>query len=90
MRRLLQIIALVLALPAILVWLATGANCGWTKTSVPVKSVDEVTGLEAINYQRRFVLGIDFLGGVLLGAGMLGGASVMLQNNKTKKTTIET
>ena len=61
MRRLLQIMALVLALPATLVWLATGANCGWTKTSVPVKSVDEVTGLEAINYQRRFVLGISLV-----------------------------
>lgn len=88
MRRLLQIIALLVALAAILVWLATGANRGWTKTSVPVKSVDDVTGLEAINYQPRFVPGLDFLGGLLLGAGMLGGASLMLQNNKTRKTTI--
>ena len=26
-------------------WLATGANRGWTKTSVPVKTLDEVTGI---------------------------------------------
>ena len=55
---------------------------------MPVKSVDEVTGLEAINYQRRFVPELDFLGDVLLGAGMLGGASVMLQNLRVPSSLI--
>jgi hypothetical protein len=49
MSKTLRILALVLALAAAGTWLATGGNRGWTKTSVPVRTVDEVTGLEAIN-----------------------------------------
>jgi hypothetical protein len=52
-------------------WLGTGANRGWTKTSVPVKTLDEVTGIEGIAYQRRFVPGLDFLGASWVGAGAL-------------------
>ena len=37
--------ALLLVLAATGAWLATGANRGWTKTSVPVGTVDEITGL---------------------------------------------
>ena len=66
MSKTLRILALVLALAAAGTWLATGGNRGWTKTSVPVKTVDEITGLEAVNYERRFVPGLDFLGAALL------------------------
>lgn len=76
MRRRLRILALFVALAAGGVWLATGANRGWTKTSVPVKIVDEVTGIEGIKYQPRFVPGVDFLGVSLLGAGLLAGVSL--------------
>ncbi len=90
MRRILQAFAMLLALAASLVWLAAGASRGWTKTSVPVKSVDEVTGLEGITYERRFVPGLDFLGGAWLGAGALAGASLMFRKqNKQDKTTIQ-
>jgi hypothetical protein len=60
---------------ALATWLGTGANRGWTKTSVPVRTLDEVTGLEGIQYQRQFVPGLDFLGAALLGAGVLAGVS---------------
>ena len=30
-------------------WLVTGANRGWTKTSVPVKTLDPVTEIEGIS-----------------------------------------
>ncbi|HOW64477.1 MAG TPA: hypothetical protein P5186_17440 [Candidatus Paceibacterota bacterium] len=82
MKRLLQILAVGILLTAAVVWLRAGANRGWTKTSVPVKSVDEITGLEAITYRRQFVPGVDFLGAALLGAGALAGISLMLQNKK--------
>ena len=49
MKRLLRILAIVLALGATLTWAALGANRGWTRTSVPVKTLDEVTGIEANN-----------------------------------------
>ena len=52
MKRLLQILALVVVFAATVFWLAAGAQRGWTKTSIPVKSVDEVTGIEGIKKQK--------------------------------------
>jgi hypothetical protein len=75
MKRTLRIIAAVLVVGAIAFWAATGANRGWTKTRVPKKVVDEVTGLEGIQWQDKFVPGVDFLGVALLGAGFLAGVS---------------
>jgi hypothetical protein len=75
MRRALRIFTLILVLAAAACWLAAGANLGWTKTSVPLKTVDEVTGLDHIEWQRRFVPGIDFLAATLVAAIVLAGAS---------------
>lgn len=75
--------ALVLALGAACWWLLAGANRGWTKTSLPKKVVDDVTGIEATVYESRFVPGIDFLGAALLGAGALAGISVLLKSKTT-------
>ena len=83
MSKILRILALVLALAAAGTWLATGVNRGWTKTSVPVKTVDEITGLEGISYERRFVPGLDFLGAALLGASLLAGGSFLFRNQQT-------
>ena len=83
MAKTLRIIALVLALTAAGAWLASGGNRGWTKTSVPVKTVDEVTGLEAVTYEQRFVPGLDFLGAALLGASLLAGGSFLFRNKQT-------
>jgi hypothetical protein len=84
MKQILLGLAAAVALSAIVIWTTKGAHRGWTKTLVPVKSVDEVTGLEGVSYQERFVPGVDFLGGALLGASMLAGASFVLRN-KTKQ-----
>jgi hypothetical protein len=62
MRKILQILALLVVLATAVTWLATGANRGWTKTSVPVKTLDQVTGIEGITYQEKFLPGVDFLG----------------------------
>lgn len=80
MRRGLQVLALVVALGAGSAWLAAGAQRSWTKTTVPVKTVDDVTGIEGITYQNKFVPGLDFLGAALLGAGILAGASLIFKN----------
>ncbi|MGD0538006.1 MAG: hypothetical protein ABSC03_10220 [Verrucomicrobiota bacterium] len=87
MRRTLQLLALLLLLSTGVLWLATGANRGWTKTSVPVKHLDEVTGIEGIEYRPRFVPGLDFLGAVGFGAAALGGFSLFCRNPKTKEHT---
>ena len=88
MKRTLQMAALLVVLAAGTFWLATGSNKGWTKTSVAVKTVDEVTGIEGIEYRQRFVPGIDFVGCALFGAGILAGASLLFRNRPvfTSKT----
>lgn len=80
MKRVLQIVALLVALGAVALWAARGANRGWTKTHQQVKTVDEVTGLEGVSYQERFTPGVDFLGGALLGAGVLAGATLLMRS----------
>jgi hypothetical protein len=75
--------ALVVALAASTGWLATGANRGWTKTSVPIRTVDEVTGIEGIDYRKRFVPGLDFLGLALVGGGLLAAASLVFRDKRS-------
>ena len=84
MKKILQILALVVLLAAGVTWLATGANRGWTKTSVPVTTLDAVTGIEGITYQSKFLPGVDFLGVAFVVAAALAGTSLLFRNkNKT-------
>jgi hypothetical protein len=84
MKKILQILALVVLLAAGVTWLATGANRGWTKTSVPVTTLDAVTGIEGITYQSKFLPGVDFLGAAFVVAAALAGTSFLFRNkNKT-------
>ena len=80
-RLLLRFLALVLMVAALGSWLATGANRGWTKTSVPVKRTDDVTGITVDVYQKRFVPGVEVLGAALLGAAALFGASFLCRKS---------
>ena len=79
MKKGLRIIAGILAAGSIIFWAAAGANRGWTKTSVPTKIVDQVTGIEGVSYEKRFVPGVDFLGATLACAGILAGASFLFR-----------
>ena len=87
MKRALRMLALLLAVVSALGWFSLGANRGWTHTSVPVTTVDEVTGLEGIQYRRQFVPGLEFLGGALLAAAFLAGASPLFPNQQIKQNT---
>ncbi len=87
MKKALQILALLVVLGAAGTWLATGANRGWTKTSVPVKTLDEVTGIEGITYQEKFLPGVDFLGAAFGGAALLAGASLFFRKPKNNQST---
>ena len=79
MKKILRVIALILIVGSMIFWVAAGANRGWTKTSVPKKTLDEVTGIEGVTYEKHFVPGVDFLGAVFLGAGILAGISIVLR-----------
>jgi hypothetical protein len=86
MKKILQSLALLVMLAAGATWLATGANRGWTKTSVAVKTLDPVTGIEGISYEKKFLPGVDFLGAAALGAGLLAGASLFFRSHKQTTT----
>ena len=87
MKRAFRILAVVLALAGVLCWIVLGAHRGWSQTSVPVKIVDEVTGIEAVEYRRQFVPGLDFLGSTLLGAGALAAISLFFRKQPIKTQT---
>jgi hypothetical protein len=81
LKRFLQILALVLLAGTPLVWLATGAHRGWTKTSVAIEKTDAVTGLPYRDYENRFVMGVELLA---LGCGVglaIGGASFLVKRS---------
>ena len=80
MKRALTIIAILIALGSVGIWTTLGANRGWTKTQAAVKSVDDVTGIEGISYQKRFQPGLDFLAAGLLVAGGIAGVSVFVRS----------
>lgn len=80
-----RIIALLLAVGALCYWLAAGANRGWTKTSVPHKIEDPVTGIEGVRYVKKFVPGVDFLGAAGFAATVLAGASFLFRSKKAGK-----
>jgi hypothetical protein len=81
-KKLLRAIAVILFLATTGFWLAAGANLKWTKTSVEKRTLDEVTGIEGITYEKKFVPGIDFLVAAnLTASGLLIGS--FFPRNKT-------
>lgn len=90
MKRILQTLALLVVLAAATTWMVTGANRGWTKTSVPIKTLDQVTGIEGITYQKKFLPGIDFLGAAFCLSAVLEGASLFFRKPRQNQQTIQT
>jgi hypothetical protein len=88
----LRLVAAILFLATIGFWAATGANHGWTKTSVPQKVADPVTGIEGVTYEKKFVPGVDFLAVITAASLALAGASFFFrtksgQTHQTNKPT---
>jgi hypothetical protein len=69
-RQTLRGIAALLMLATLVFWAAKGAHTGWSKDQVPIKQTDEVTGIEFVTYEERFVPGVEFLAA---GAGLAAG-----------------
>ena len=82
MRRIIRLAALGIALVSLLLWLAFGANRGWTKTTIDRPQTDSVTGIEYPVREQRFVPGIDLLGLCWMVAALLLGVSLIPMSRK--------
>jgi hypothetical protein len=86
MKRTLQILAVVLAVATLGLWLAKGANTGWTKNRVQVKTIDPITEIEQVEWREKFLPGLDILGGGLAGAAALIVSSLFIRKPNKQQT----
>lgn len=79
----LRILALLIVIGAVGFWVSKGAHTGWSQNKVPSKQVDDITGIEYITYEDRFVPGVEWLGtGLGLGAAFFA-ASFFFRSRKS-------
>ena len=83
-RRGVRVIAALLIAFIVVWWAAQGAHRGWSQDQVPVKQKDEVTGLEYVTYEKRYVPGVDVLGAGLLAGLALFAISFFIQRTPTQ------
>jgi hypothetical protein len=48
-------------------WFFAGAHGGWSMNRVPINKTDDVTGITYVEYEERFVPGVDV---IFAGAGI--------------------
>jgi hypothetical protein len=85
----LRLLALAIVLVAIGWWLAAGANRGWNINRIPVKVVDDVTGIEGTVWKEKFIPGYEFLalaGGTAI---VIFGASFLFRTKRTPQPSNE-
>jgi len=82
MKKALRMIAALLVIGSVAFWMGAGANRGWTRTNIPKSITDETTGIVGIQWQRRFVPGVDFVGSAFLAAGVLTGLSFLFRSTQ--------
>ena len=60
-RLILRILALVLILASTAFWISTGSHTGFSKDRVEIPQVDTITQIEYVDYEERYVMGVEFL-----------------------------
>jgi len=89
-KKILRILAVIVLLAAAGFWLAMGANTGWIRNNVEKRTLDEITGIEGISYEKKFVPGVDFLAVSAVAAAILAGASFFFRNKTVTSTPTPT
>ena len=79
MRTTLRVASLLIALVVTVFWFFSGPNTGWTKNTVTHMVPDPVTDIPGPVYEKRFVPGIDFLGGGLVVSVLVAGGSFLFR-----------
>lgn len=83
MRTKLRLLAAILALSAVAVWAALGANRGFTKTQIAVDKTDEITGITVKEWRDTFVPGVELLAGALGVSAAVFAASFLIRQPKS-------
>ena len=65
---------------SVVVWLALGANRGWTKTTRTHMEKDPVTEIEFPKVERHFSPGVELLGAGLVLSVVLAGVSFFIRS----------
>ena len=60
-RLILRILALVLILASTAFWISTGSHTGFSKDRVEIPQFDPITQIGYVDYEERFVLGVEYL-----------------------------
>jgi hypothetical protein len=82
-------LALAVLLVAVGYWLAAGANRGWDKNKVPIKTVDAVTGIENVTYQKKFIPGAEFLAKAATASVLVAACSFLIRTKRLAETSNE-
>jgi hypothetical protein len=86
-KKTLRILALIVLLAALGFWAAKGANRGWTINNIAHETMDPVTGLAGVTFEKGFIPGWDFLAAAALAAGVMAGASFLFRKKKAQTST---
>jgi hypothetical protein len=84
MKKALRILAVIILPAAVGFWAAKGGNRGWTVNNIAHETVDPVTGLSGVAWERVFIPGWDFLAAAALVAAVMAGASFLFRNKKAQ------
>jgi hypothetical protein len=80
MRLALRVAALLCAIVCVVIWVALGANRGWTKTTHTRMEKDPVTEIEyPAAIEKTFSPGLEFLGAGLFLSAVLAGSSFFIR-----------
>ena len=60
-RLILRILAFVLIMASIVFWTSTGSHIGFSKDRVEIQQVDPITQIQYVDYEERFVMGVEYL-----------------------------
>ena len=86
MRKLVQTLALFIAVTGLIVWLLGGARLGFFVVTEEIPKIDPVTEIEYTERQDKFLPGIDFLAGGFILGGSFYLLSFLFPNPTQKKS----
>ena len=69
-RLIIRVLALILIFVSTLFWISTGSHTGFSKDRIEIPQVDPITQIEYVDYEERFVFGVEYLA-LVYGLGVM-------------------